>query len=127
MARIGRAYEARALLVFLAHVPDSRRADDALARIGSRVLGERLVELDPHAPGEVHTPLDYAPSPGSPMRALFSDEVVAAHLDALVAAQQPDGGWMFRWTAWNPATTLEWRGWLTVETLLVLRAYGRLP
>jgi hypothetical protein len=39
------------------------------------------------------------------------------------------GGFLasFPWKDWNPATALEWRGWLTVETLLVLRAYGRLP
>ena len=74
----------------------------------------------------VHTPLDYAPAPHSLAWALFSDAVITAHLDALVAAQQPDGGWRFNWRAWNPATTLEWRGWLTVETHLTLRAYGRL-
>ncbi len=125
--RIGKSYEARAILAFLEHVPDRRRAEEAFARIGRLVLDRKLVALDPDAPGEVHTPLDYAPSPQSLARSLFSDEVIAAHLDALVAAQQADGGWMFRWTEWNPAATLEWRGWLTVETLLVLRAYGRLP
>lgn len=64
---------------------------------------------------------------GPEARSLFSDEAIAAHLDALVAAQQPDGGWMFTWAQWSPAATLEWRGWLTVETLLVLGRYGRLP
>jgi len=75
----------------------------------------------------VHRPLDYARSPHSLARSLFSDEVISAQLDALVAAQQGDGGWMFNWKDWNPATTLERRGWLTVETLRILRAYGRLP
>jgi hypothetical protein len=39
-------------------------------------------------------------------------------LDALVAEQQPDGGWP---TPYNPG----WRGWVTVQNLLVLRAFGR--
>jgi len=91
------------------------------------VRERKLVELDPTAPVEVHRPLDYAPSPHSLARSLFSDEVISAQLDALVAAQQSDGGWMLNWMDWNPATTLEWRGWLTVETLGILRAYGRLP
>jgi hypothetical protein len=56
------------------------------------------------------------------VRSLFSDPVLGGHLDALAAAQQADGNWMFKWLEWNPATTLEWRAWLTVETLLVLRA-----
>jgi len=122
--KIEKSYEARALLVFLEHVPDRRRAEEAFARIGRLVRERKLVELDPTAPGEVHRPLDYARSPHSLARSLFSDEVISAQLDALVAAQQSDGGWMFNW---NPATTLEWRGWLTVETLRILRAYGRLP
>lgn len=126
MSKIGRSYQARALLAFLDHVPDRRRAEDAFARLGRLVLEGKLVEPDLNVPGEVHTPLDYAPTPHSLARTLFSDAVITAHLDALVAAQQPDGGWRFNWKEWNPATTLEWRGWLTVETLLTLRAYGRL-
>jgi hypothetical protein len=125
--KIGKSYEARAICTFLQHAPERRRAEEAFARIGRLVLEHKLVELDPGAPSEAHTPLDYAPAPHSLARRLFSDAVIAAHLDALAAAQQPDGGWMFKWQAWNPATTLEWRGWLTIETLLVLRAYGRLP
>jgi hypothetical protein len=127
IAKIEKSYEARALLVFLQHVPDRRRAEEAFARIGRLVRERKLVELEVTALGEVHRPLDYAPSPHSLARSLFSDEVISVHLDALVAAQQSDGGWMFNWKDWNPAATLEWRGWLTVETLGILRAYGRLP
>jgi hypothetical protein len=102
------------------------RRQEAISRLGQFVLDRGLVELDPAAPGEVHTPLDFAPTPQSPARALFSDEVIEAHLDALVSAQGEDGGWMFRWMQWNPASTLEWRGSLTVERLRLLKAYGRL-
>jgi hypothetical protein len=52
--------------------------------------------------------------------------MIKLYLDALVAAQQPDGGWTFNFPDWNPMTGLEWRGWTTVEALLTLRAYGRL-
>lgn len=123
--RIGTSYEARALLAFLEHGPDPRR-HEAVQRLGQTVLERGLVELDPSASGEVHMPLDYAPSPRSPARSLFSDEIIEAHLDALISAQREDGGWMFRWMEWNPASTLEWRGWLTIEMLRVLNAYGRL-
>lgn len=126
VARIGTAYEARALLAFLGHVDDPR-GEPARARLGRLVLDRGLVELDPRAPGSTISLLDYAPSPHSPAHPLFAAEIIGAHLDTLIAAQRDDGGWMFRWMDWNPATTLEWRGWLTVETLLTLRAYGRLP
>lgn len=126
LKKIGTSYAVRAMLAFLDHAPDRPRAEEAFDRIGRLVLDRELVALDPEASGEVHRPLDYAPAPDRMARALFSDAVIDAHLDARVAAQQEDGGWMFGWTAWNAATTLEWRGWLTVETLLTLRAYGRI-
>lgn len=125
VARIGTAYEARALLAFLAHVDDPRRAQ-ACERLGKLVLDRGLMELDPAAPGNTISLLDFAPSPQSLAYSLVGREVVDAHLDTLIEAQRDDGGWMFRWLDWNPATTLEWRGYLTVETLLTLKAYGRL-
>lgn len=126
LSRIGRAYEIRATIAFLDHVNDRQRANGEFGRLGRRLLDDELVRLDPDAPGEMLTPLHYAPSPQSLAHGLFPKEAVAAHLDAVAAGQREDGGWMFRWTEWNPATTLEWRGWLTVESLLVLRAYGKL-
>jgi hypothetical protein len=59
-------------------------------------------------------------------RRLFSDEVVEAHLDHLLAAQRPDGGWTVNFPAWTEAAGLEWRAFSTVHNLGVLRAYGRL-
>jgi len=43
-----------------------------------------------------------------------------------VAAQRADGGWTFNWPVWTPVVEPEWRGAITVEMLLRLRAYGRL-
>ncbi|HLI07681.1 MAG TPA: hypothetical protein VKV40_14005 [Ktedonobacteraceae bacterium] len=66
-----------------------------------------------------------APDPHSPARRLFSDELIAAHLDALAAAQQKDGGWQCNWFAWNPVAALEWRGVVTIEAPVMLRNYRR--
>lgn len=107
---------------FLEHVPDRPRAEEAFSRVGPKIFEQELVALDP----EVHTPLDFAPYPESLARGLFEDGGIEAHLDAL-AAQENDGGWTFNFPEWNPATTLEWRGFMTVRALSVLRAYGRLP
>ena len=86
----------------------------------------KLVALDPAAAGEVHTPLQFAPRPESLARQLFADEIIDTHLDALVAAQEQDGGWPINWQVWTPITGLEWRGWATIEALKTLQAYGRL-
>jgi hypothetical protein len=114
------------VLLFLAHVPDRARADAALATVGEQMRARKLVTLDPAATGHVHTPLDVAPTPHTMARRLFSETQIAAHLDALAAAQQDDGGWLVGWPAWTPAAGLEWRGWATVRALAILSAYGRL-
>jgi hypothetical protein len=97
-----------------------------LYRRGPLILDRNLVALDPEAPGETHGPLDFAPEPGSLARSLFPPGVIDAHLDHLAAAQRGDGGWMFNWLAWSPAAERDWRGFLTVDALRVLRANGRL-
>jgi hypothetical protein len=120
-------YEVRSVLTFLDHVPDRERAEAAFGRVGELTLAQGLVALDPAATGDVHRPLDFAPTPDTMARRLFTDEVISAHLDALAAAQQPDGGWTVGFPAWTEAAGLEWRAWATIQNLGVLRAYGRLP
>jgi len=117
-------YDALAILRFLDHVPDRERAAKAFAAVREPILA--TVELDPGAPGEVHLPLEYAPAPTGFGGTLFSDDVIATHLDALIDAQLPDGGWTFNWTRWTPIVEPEWRAFVTIESLRTLRAYGRL-
>lgn len=71
------------------------------------------------------TPLQLAPTPAR-ARALFSEDQLAAHLDALAASQCEDGGWPISWTPPGAAARLEWRGRWTIEALATLRAYGRI-
>ncbi|HKF78882.1 MAG TPA: hypothetical protein VKF59_22260 [Candidatus Dormibacteraeota bacterium] len=120
-------YETRAVLTFLEHVPDRPRADRALERVGALLLAGDVVEQDPEAARDLesHRPLDFAPTPASPGRRLFSGEVIECNLRALEAAQEADGGWTVDWPAWTPSAGTEWRAWRTVEALQVLRAYGR--
>lgn len=119
-------YEMRAVLPFLDFVSDRQRAEHVFARVGPKILEQKLVALTPTTQNETHTPLNFAPRPQSLARRLFSDEVIETHLDALASAQQEDGGWQFNWLAWNPASALEWRGVVTTEAVVTLRAYGRL-
>jgi hypothetical protein len=118
-------YEMFGVLAFLQHVPDRARARAAFDRVGPLLLERTLAALDPEAAGEVHTPLDFAPLPDSIARSLFDDATIGAHLDRLAAAQRDDGGWMFNWPSWSPAAEADWRGFLTVDALRVLRANGR--
>jgi hypothetical protein len=120
------AYPMFGVLAFLQHVPDRGRAQAAFEKAGPLLLERGLVALDPEAAGEVHTPLDFAPLPDSIARPLFDEATIARHLDHLASAQHDDGGWMFNWPSWSPAAESDWRGFLTVDALRILRANGRL-
>ncbi|MGI5168928.1 hypothetical protein ACQEU3_31725 [Spirillospora sp. CA-253888] len=117
-------YDVLAVLTFLDHVPDRDRARAALTRLRDALLAPVTLELD--APGHRLYPLDVAPAPDRLARGLFDDDVIDRHLDALVDARRPDGGWTVDFPAWTPVTEPEWRGYATVQNLLTLRAYGRI-
>ncbi|MEV4398493.1 hypothetical protein [Nonomuraea sp. NPDC049607] len=117
------SYEARALLVFLEHVPDRERALAEFARLREAVLA--TVTFDTHADGAVHYPLDLAPTPSA--LPLFDAAILDVHLDALAGGQDEEGGWYPNWAVWTPIVAHEWAGYLTVQHLKTLRAYGRLP
>jgi hypothetical protein len=118
-------YDMFGVLRFLQHVPDRDRARQVFGQVGPLIIDRKLVTLDPETPGEVHFPLDFAPEPDSLARGLFDDATIKAHVDHLAQAQRDDGGWTFNWLAWSPAAEREWRGFLTVDALRVLRANGR--
>jgi hypothetical protein len=116
--------DAIAVLAFLEHVPDRAAAEAELAPLGQRILRE-LVALDPAAPGYVKSPLEFAPRPESLARRLFDDATIERHLDALAARQAADGGWPISWEPPGPGAVCEWRAFVTIKGLGVLRSYGR--
>ena len=115
-------YDLRGVLRFLDYVPDRGRAKRALDLVAPMLLD--LVTIDPAAPGETHSLLDFAPLPGSLARGLFGEDAVRAQLSHLAAGQHDDGGWTFNWPAWSPAAERDWRGSVTVDALRTLRDNG---
>ena len=118
-------HETGVVLTFLCHVPDRARAECELNRLVDEMFSAGLV-ADARATGYVRKPLDWANTPEHPLRKYFREEDIAANLDAIAAGQQADGGWNITWQAVSPSCELEWRGWVTLGTLLTLRANGRL-
>jgi hypothetical protein len=86
-----------------------------------------MVRLDPEDPNYGVSPLQYAPAPDSRWIGLFEPSVIDAHLDALAAAQEDDGGWPIAWEPIGVAAERECRGVVTLGALRTLRAFGRLP
>jgi len=116
----------QAIITFLEHAPDQPRARREFERVATSLFEHELVAIDPDTAGYVKMPLDYAPTPQSWCRRLFSDEVIAEHLAALATRQQPDGGWPIAWPPISPTCELEFRGIVTLAALRTLRAYGQL-
>jgi hypothetical protein len=117
-----------AVMCFLNHAPDRRRAVQCAEEVANAIPEADYFALEPEDAkgGFAITPLDLAPWPGALCGSLFAPELLAAHLDALEAAQQPDGGWPITWEAPAGTAGLEWRGRVTVDAITKLQAYGRL-
>ena len=121
--------EAHALigvLQFLEHAPQRPERDARLAHVRERLPGARWLSVEVSVEGCALTPLHLAPRPDALARACFDDSTMEAHLDALVAQQQEDGGWPLSWAPPGGAARAEWRGKWTLDALVVLDAYGRL-
>jgi hypothetical protein len=122
-------YQAHALADFLITEPDQERARSVLDALGEALGAGRIVPLDPqarHTQPDVHTPLQFAPSPGHPLRRFFSDAIIDGFLHRLTADQQEDGGWPIDWPAPGTTAANEWRAIRTLEALQTLSAYGHL-
>ncbi len=112
------------VLVFLEHVPNRTRAEAVAERVGDWLPTMAHYRADAADPGYGLTPLNFAPTPDSLWRRLFTDDQIERHLDRLRRDQQPDGGWSITWQPPSAAATLAYRGAETLRALQVLAAYG---
>jgi hypothetical protein len=99
-------------------------AADLVDVIRPHVPGDGLLHVAGGAEDEYMRPLDFAPMPAGPARALFPEAVVQADLRRLADDQLSDGGWAVDFDSYSPAAALEWRGNRTVQVLTLLRANG---
>jgi hypothetical protein len=113
------------VLRFALRLLDAIGDDRRLEGVAAAIPAARWYRSDPRSAEYGVTPLQLSPSPAF-ARATFGDELVDAHLDALAAEQQPDGGWPVTWQPPGDGARREWRGNRTVDALRLLREYGRL-
>ena len=77
-------------------------------------------------------PLDVAPTPDALLATTVDRSALDAHLDYLLESQLPDGSWPIPWSwdfvdaaAWAQAER-DWKGFIAVNRLKMLAAYGRI-
>jgi hypothetical protein len=92
-----------------------------LDRVAKLIPASGLIHVQGGLEDETTRPLDFAPAPDRPVRALFGAETIAAELRRLADRQQEDGGWPPEFASYSPAAELEWRGYLTVRAVSILR------
>ncbi len=109
--------------VFLEHVPDRTRAEAMAPSVAQHLSQAAHYRGDPLDPSYGVTPLHIVPTPSSRWRSLFSDSLIEGHLDRLERDQQDDGGWAITWEPPSAASTLEYRGMMTLWALRVLAAW----
>lgn len=97
-----------------------------------RAVTDAIVARDPQAwSSYAAPPLKLAPVPASPVADLLENDL-QIHLDYLIEQQTPEGAWEPTWNwgenypeDWSQAKK-EWRGILTLDTLISLHAYARI-
>jgi hypothetical protein len=126
-APLADAHEIAAALVFAEHAPDRRRAAALALRLAAEAPNAAFYRADPASGAYGLTPLQLCPTPDALARQGFRGDLLEAHLEALAAAQQEDGGWPIAFDPPTPAAAFEWRGHFTLQALAILEAWGRLP
>jgi hypothetical protein len=111
-------------MYFLQNTPDRQKAQLFESKLDNWLAESGAIEKNPAATGYSHKVLDYAPKPNSYASRFVTEDEVVQSLRYLVQSQQEDGGWSISWPAVSVAAEQEWRGWVTVDRLLTLRAYG---
>ncbi|TDC46801.1 hypothetical protein E1281_27250 [Actinomadura sp. KC345] len=111
-------------LAFTVGLADAVRDTEVIELLRNRIPEDGLVRVEGGLEDETMRPLDFAPHPGGPARALFAPEVIAAELQRLDDQQQDDGGWRVDFASYSPAAELEWRGYATVAAVSLLTAAG---
>jgi hypothetical protein len=89
--------------------------------LGKYIPAGGLLHVEGGLEEEMMRPLDFAPAPDRPVRTFFTPESISAELRRLADQQQDDGGWPVDFANYSPAAALEWRGYITVSAVSILR------
>lgn len=107
----------------LESLPNSSKVDTLYDKLSGELFKARFFCLEVPVRQYGLTPHDFAPTPNSYCRRLFSTEQMEGHLEELATKQQEDGGWPIQWEPPGETAKLEWRAHVTVKALHILHAY----
>lgn len=98
-----------------------------LDKLGRYLPDDGVVPVQGGAAGEALRPLDFAPRPDGAARRLFDERLITEELRRIADGQQSDGGWAVEFVSSSPAAKLEWRAYVTVDAIAVIRHHQHSP
>lgn len=96
-------------------------AGPLLGRLRRYLPADGVVAVQGGAEGESLRPLDFVRRSDGAARSLFPDALIADERRRLSQGQQSDGGWTVEFVSASPAAALEWRAYVTVDAVALLR------
>ncbi|MFW5743956.1 MAG: hypothetical protein ACOC2D_11840 [Spirochaetota bacterium] len=118
------AHSLRCVARLAEYHPDPTERSSLREIVAAALPGSSFYLADASASEYGLTPLAFAVTADSPWRELFTPDQLEAHLHALAAEQQDDGGWPIRWQPPSAAAVQEWRGYATLGAVRTLVSYG---
>lgn len=111
----------------LESLPQTEQITQLFNKLSNELLTTaKFIRMDAYSEDYGLSPLDFAPSPSSYCSRIFMKDTIAQHLQALTSQQHDDGGWQITWQPPGEAAKLEWRAYLTLKNLIILKAYGEI-
>lgn len=108
----------------LESLPQTEYVRGLYNKLSNDLMTARFLRLDVSSQNYGLSPLEFVPAPESYCKSIFSDEIIHQHLNLLVSQQDEDGGWNIRWEPPGDASKLEWRAYVTLKNLMVLKSHG---
>lgn len=107
----------------LESLPQSEYINGLYKKLSNELVTARFLRMDARSQNYGLSPLEFAPSPESYCRSIFSEDTIIQHLEFMKSQQEADGGWKISWEPPSETAKFEWRAYVTLNNLMILKSY----
>jgi len=104
-------------------LPQSEYINRLYKKLSNELVTARFLRMDARSQDYGLSPLEFAPSPESYCRSIFSEDTIIQHLELMKSQQDEDGGWKISWEPPSETAKFEWRAYVTLNNLMILKSY----
>lgn len=110
----------------LESLPQTEHIVGLFNKLSNELVTAKFLRMDACSQNYGLSPLEFAPTPTSYCRRIFSEDIIVQHLEVLKSQQVEDGGWQISWDPPGETAKFEWRAYVTLKNLLLLKWYDKL-